>query len=61
MITAMFLRLLYRRYAAMVDTDLDALDDLLSDDVIYTHSDASVDTRSPTWTCCVPGGWCIWR
>jgi ketosteroid isomerase-like protein len=34
-----------RRYAAMVDTDLDTLDDLLSDDVIYTHSDASVDTK----------------
>jgi ketosteroid isomerase-like protein len=34
-----------RRYAAMVDADLDTLDDLLSDDVIYTHSDASVDTK----------------
>jgi ketosteroid isomerase-like protein len=29
----------------MVDADLDTLDDLLSDDVIYTHSDASVDTK----------------
>jgi ketosteroid isomerase-like protein len=35
-----------RRYAAMVDADLDALDDLLADDVIYTHSDASVDTKA---------------
>ena len=35
-----------RRYAAMVDADLDTLDDLLSDDVIYTHSDASVDTKT---------------
>ena len=35
-----------RRYAAMVDADLDRLDDLLSDDVIYTHSDASVDTKT---------------
>jgi len=34
-----------RRYAAMVDADLDTLDDLLADDVIYTHSDASVDTK----------------
>jgi hypothetical protein len=29
-----------RRYAAMVEAELDTLDDLLSDDVIYTHSDA---------------------
>jgi ketosteroid isomerase-like protein len=35
-----------RRYTAMVDADLDTLDDLLSDDVIYTHSDASVDTKA---------------
>ena len=35
-----------RRYAAMVDADLDTLDDLLADDVIYTHSDASVDTKT---------------
>lgn len=35
-----------RRYAAMVGADLDALDDLLADDVIYTHSDASVDTKA---------------
>ena len=35
-----------RRYAAMVDADLDTLDDLLSDDVTYTHSDASVDTKT---------------
>ena len=35
-----------RRYAAMVEADLDTLDDLLSDDVIYTHSDASVDTKT---------------
>jgi ketosteroid isomerase-like protein len=35
-----------RRYAAMVDADLDTLDQLLSDDVIYTHSDASVDSKA---------------
>jgi ketosteroid isomerase-like protein len=35
-----------RRYAAMVDGDLDALDELLSDDVMYAHSDASVDSKA---------------
>ena len=35
-----------RRYAAMVGPDLDALEELLSDDVIYTHSNASVDTKA---------------
>jgi hypothetical protein len=34
-----------RRYAAMVDADLDALDELLSADVLYTHSNASVDSK----------------
>ncbi|MBO0876599.1 MAG: nuclear transport factor 2 family protein, partial [Pseudonocardia sp.] len=35
-----------RRYAAMVDADLDTIDELLSDDVIYTHSNASVDSKA---------------
>jgi ketosteroid isomerase-like protein len=35
-----------RRYRAMVDGDTGALDELLSDDVIYTHSNASVDTKT---------------
>ncbi len=35
-----------RRYAAMVDADLDALDELLSDDVRYAHSDATVDSKA---------------
>jgi len=35
-----------RRYAAMVDGDLAALDELLSDDVMYAHSDASVDSKA---------------
>ena len=35
-----------RRYAAMVDGDLKALDDLLSDEVIYAHSNASVDSKA---------------
>jgi 3-hydroxyisobutyrate dehydrogenase-like beta-hydroxyacid dehydrogenase/ketosteroid isomerase-like protein len=34
-----------RRYAAMVDADLDALGELLSDDVLYAHSNASVDSK----------------
>lgn len=34
-----------RRYQAMIDGDTKALDELLSDDVIYTHSNASVDTK----------------
>lgn len=35
-----------RRYAAMVEGDLDALGELLSEDVLYAHSDASVDTKA---------------
>jgi ketosteroid isomerase-like protein len=35
-----------RRYAAMLGPDLDALEELLSDDVIYTHSNASVDSKA---------------
>lgn len=35
-----------RRYAAMVDADLDALGELLSDDVRYAHSNATVDTKA---------------
>lgn len=34
------------RYRAMVSNDLDALERLLSDDLIYTHSSARVDTKS---------------
>jgi hypothetical protein len=33
------------RYAAMIDGDLESLDELLSADVIYTHSNASVDDK----------------
>ena len=35
-----------RRYAAMVDGDLEALDELLSDEVIYAHSNASIDSKT---------------
>ncbi|MCU0869294.1 MAG: nuclear transport factor 2 family protein [Burkholderiales bacterium] len=33
------------RYVAMVDDDFPALDRLLADDLIYTHSSALVDTK----------------
>ena len=49
-----------RRYAAMVDADLDTLDDLLADDVIYTHSDASVDTKTSYLDMLRSGSWCTW-
>ena len=35
-----------RRYAAMVEGDLETLDELLSDDVMYAHSDATVDSKA---------------
>ena len=34
-----------RRYKAMVEADKAALDDLLADDLIYTHSNAVIDTK----------------
>src|SRR5258707_4786847 len=34
-----------RRYQAMTDADVAALEDLLSDDLVYGHSDASRDTK----------------
>lgn len=39
-------RLEERRRTAMVAPDVDELDALLSDDVVYTHSDASVDDKA---------------
>jgi ketosteroid isomerase-like protein len=35
-----------RRYAAMLAADVAALDELLCDDLRYTHSNASVDTKA---------------
>ena len=35
-----------RRYAAAVADDYAALDELLSDRLVYTHSNASVDTKA---------------
>ena len=34
-----------RRYQAMVEADTAALNELLADDLIYTHSNAVVDTK----------------
>jgi ketosteroid isomerase-like protein len=34
-----------RRYQAMTDGDIAALDDLLSADLVYAHSDATRDTK----------------
>jgi ketosteroid isomerase-like protein len=34
-----------RRYQAMTDADVAALGELLSDDVVYTHSDATADSK----------------
>jgi uncharacterized protein (TIGR02246 family) len=35
-----------RRYAAMIDKDLAALDELFADELSYTHSNALVDTKT---------------
>jgi ketosteroid isomerase-like protein len=34
-----------RRYKAMVEADVPALNELLADDMIYTHSNAVVDSK----------------
>lgn len=34
-----------RRYQAMIDKDLAALDELFADELVYTHSNGSVDTK----------------
>ena len=33
------------RYQAMADGDIDTLDELFSDDLVYTHSDATADSK----------------
>jgi hypothetical protein len=35
-----------RRYRAMIESDVDALALLLDEDLIYTHSNAGVDTKA---------------
>jgi hypothetical protein len=34
-----------RRYRAMIDSNLEALAELLDDDLVYTHSNAAIDTK----------------
>jgi hypothetical protein len=40
------LRTEVRRFEAMTQNDLDVLEQILADDLIYTHSNAKVDTKS---------------
>ncbi|QRG06950.1 nuclear transport factor 2 family protein [Xanthobacter dioxanivorans] len=35
-----------RRYAAMLDADIPTLDALLADQLVYTHSNATVDSKA---------------
>jgi ketosteroid isomerase-like protein len=35
-----------RRYQALMDGDLGALEELFSDDLVYTHSDAKTDSKA---------------
>jgi ketosteroid isomerase-like protein len=44
-VTAQIRALEDRRYQAMADADIAALDELLSADLVYAHSDASRDTK----------------
>ena len=46
----------------MVDADLGTLDELLSDDVLYAHSNASVDTKASYLELLRQrGSWCTTR
>jgi len=44
------------RIRAMVDADLDALGDLLSDDLVYHHTTGRVDTKAALIASLGPGG-----
>jgi hypothetical protein len=44
-----------RRFQAMIDSDFDTLDKLLSDNLIYTHSTAQSDTRAEYIALCKKG------
>ena len=44
-----------RRFQAMIESDFDTLDDLLGDDLIYTHSTAQSDTRAEYIALCKKG------
>jgi len=43
------------RYQALIDSDFDALDKLLGDDLIYTHSTGQSDTRAEYIELCKKG------
>src|SRR5262245_24314776 len=44
-----------RRYQALIDSDFEALDKLLSDDLVYTHSTGQSDTRAEYIGLCKKG------
>ena len=44
-----------RRYEALIDRSFDALDKLLGDDLIYTHSSGQSDTRAEYIALCKKG------
>lgn len=44
-----------RRFQAMIDSDFNTLEELLGDDLIYTHSTAQADTRAEYIALCKKG------
>ena len=44
-----------RRFQAMIDSDFDTLDELLGDDLTYTHSSGQADTRAEYIALCKRG------
>ena len=44
-----------RRFQAMIDSDFDTLEELLGDELIYTHSTAQADTRAEYIALCKKG------
>jgi hypothetical protein len=44
-----------RRFKAMIDNDFGTLDELLGDDLIYTHSSGQSDTRAEYLALCKKG------
>ena len=45
-----------RRYKAMCQADVDSLNELLADSLVYTHSTSAADSKLalPTGTCTLP-------
>jgi ketosteroid isomerase-like protein len=44
-----------RRFQAMIDSDFDTLEELLGDELVYTHSTAQSDTRAEYIALCKKG------